>query len=329
MGYFATAIQEKENHLEHHGVLGQKWGVRRFQNKDGSLTTEGKKRIYKGGSEYGGYESFRNRHKRAIEGAKYGADIKRNQKKLEKAIKKGDEKKIAKYTKADEVLKKNKDIMLKDLSPEQIKMGEDYIKTMKATIIGGALFGPLGAVAAGTGVRAQNRMAETEREVYAQERSRKANYDAAIKTAKEDAQRMRNFDQMVDDNGGKIDATHFPTHDREGKPTYMLTDKQKKAYADEYNEMRKNMKARDEAKSKAREYDKNSSYDDWDESKSDKLWNDYFDNAAKVRDYDRKHGHLGDKAADKQTYQMKQIYYPYDNDEWAGTRSDLEKNKNK
>lgn len=31
-------------YLEHHGILGQKWGIRRFQNKDGSLTAEGKKR---------------------------------------------------------------------------------------------------------------------------------------------------------------------------------------------------------------------------------------------------------------------------------------------
>ena len=30
--------------LMHHGIQGQKWGVRRFQNEDGSLTTEGKKR---------------------------------------------------------------------------------------------------------------------------------------------------------------------------------------------------------------------------------------------------------------------------------------------
>lgn len=30
--------------LSHHGIKGQKWGVRRFQNEDGSLTAEGKQR---------------------------------------------------------------------------------------------------------------------------------------------------------------------------------------------------------------------------------------------------------------------------------------------
>ena len=32
------------NELYHHGILGQKWGIRRFQNEDGSLTPEGEKR---------------------------------------------------------------------------------------------------------------------------------------------------------------------------------------------------------------------------------------------------------------------------------------------
>lgn len=33
------------NELYHYGVKGQKWGVRRYQNKDGSLTSAGKKRV--------------------------------------------------------------------------------------------------------------------------------------------------------------------------------------------------------------------------------------------------------------------------------------------
>ena len=40
-------------YLEHYGIKGQQWGVRRFQNEDGSLTAEGKERYYKDGSKSG------------------------------------------------------------------------------------------------------------------------------------------------------------------------------------------------------------------------------------------------------------------------------------
>lgn len=53
MYYVYNGEMYSEEELIHHGILGQKWGVRRFQNNDGSLTVAGKKRYdFKSAGDY-------------------------------------------------------------------------------------------------------------------------------------------------------------------------------------------------------------------------------------------------------------------------------------
>lgn len=43
---------KKTEELTHHGIPGMKWGIRRYQHKDGSLTPAGRKRVDKLQTEY-------------------------------------------------------------------------------------------------------------------------------------------------------------------------------------------------------------------------------------------------------------------------------------
>ena len=44
MNYYIGSIPYDSNYLEHFGILGMKWGVRRYQNPDGTLTPAGRER---------------------------------------------------------------------------------------------------------------------------------------------------------------------------------------------------------------------------------------------------------------------------------------------
>ncbi len=57
--YFVAGIPYSSDELYHHGIKGQKWGVRRFQNDDGTLTEAGKARYLDANK---GSENFRQLH---------------------------------------------------------------------------------------------------------------------------------------------------------------------------------------------------------------------------------------------------------------------------
>ena len=67
---FCEMLGETESSMCHHGIKGQHWGIRRFQNEDGSLTEAGRKRYYRYPNETGelgnlltkkGEKAFKNR----------------------------------------------------------------------------------------------------------------------------------------------------------------------------------------------------------------------------------------------------------------------------
>ena len=88
--YFVEPTSE-ELELAHHGILGQRWGIRRYQNADGSLTEAGLRR-------YGSKENFKKIQKAKADAEVYKIKAKAKMK-VQKQIDKENEKKLKKQKK--------------------------------------------------------------------------------------------------------------------------------------------------------------------------------------------------------------------------------------
>lgn len=106
----------RDDELYHHGVKGQKWGIRRYQNKDDSLIKSGKKHSAK-------VSNFLSKHK--------------EQTVVKKASKTPTSKEISKLT--DDELKKRIDRMdleikykskYSELHPAKVSAGRKFLKSM-------------------------------------------------------------------------------------------------------------------------------------------------------------------------------------------------------
>ena len=80
--YYVSGVPYSTDYLMHFGIKGQKWGIRRYQNPDGTLTAEGKKRY---GDRLGVYakDIATSAWRRGVTGDSFGGLAKRRGKKEE------------------------------------------------------------------------------------------------------------------------------------------------------------------------------------------------------------------------------------------------------
>lgn len=112
-----------ELELRHHGIKGMHWGIRRYQNKDGSLTLAGQRRLNKLEKEYNrlggkGHDDYE----------QISSNVKKKEKKHKKVSEMTNEEIQARI---DRIRLVN---TLNSLQPKHVSAGQRFVNSVKASI---------------------------------------------------------------------------------------------------------------------------------------------------------------------------------------------------
>jgi len=127
-------MYDSNTYLAHHGIKGQKWGVRRYQNSDGTLTDEGRRRL--------GYGEPKKSLREKLAERKQAKEKTPEEKRAElKEYLRDHPKKLPKYRKeltqeeANEIINNiNFDKRLQDIRKQEFDRGLDKIRTVTNTL---------------------------------------------------------------------------------------------------------------------------------------------------------------------------------------------------
>ena len=124
--------------LYHYGILGMRWGVRRYQKKDGTLTNSGKKRYDKEMERLKAEEKIiKNKNRTQSKLEKLEAKRK-SVEELKKNSNKPKEKSVKEYSDAELRERVNRlqlEKQYKDLSPKQVSIGKTVVNRIVKNVV--------------------------------------------------------------------------------------------------------------------------------------------------------------------------------------------------